>query len=213
MPSKPASFSDALNLLDSEIQREGDTRLYVINEVTSFFAFAPQGKQYQCDEAMALLFSEAQFAKLWEIGPRKFVLKKVVNLLRLAEKTTKIRSTSNGIDGTYANVEHHALAVEPIIAILISHFVTLQPEIKKWVQGHNIHVIHSMDDRKLSFRPFSDDTGIVGVQVALRMSRSSETRLQFIESEIEAIQFGSWLAMFLDFQANFYGQKRTSGHE
>lgn len=87
-----------------------------------------------------------------------------------------LRSNSQGISGTYANIQHHAKVFQELVPYLEAN-IKLLPY-KLWKQGNNVHLLITEDDRTLVFRPVKNEEGIYcGISVAARFSRSTEMRL------------------------------------
>jgi hypothetical protein len=81
-----------------------------------------------------------------------------------------LRKDGKGIQGSYDNADHHAQQLLPYIEAL----EPLVPSFgfKLWLQGHNVHVFTTYDDRKFDIVPYANETGYVGIQFRLRLSRS-----------------------------------------
>ncbi len=107
-----------------------------------------------------------------------------------------LRSNSKGLDGTYANIDHHAKKAKPVVDLLVKQFELLQHNIKRWRQGHNTHVIEAHDGRSLVFTPYSNETGIVGVQVGIYVSRTTRVKLFHLTNRGEALTFINFLYSF-----------------
>lgn len=120
-----------------------------------------------------------------------------------------IRKGSKGIEGTYANIEHHATGVMSIVKILESAVETYHEYIDEWIQGHNIHILKTVDGRKFAFRPYMCATSksVNGVEVKLHLSRRQEIRIGLIQSIEEAYLFSTWISCMLDASQNIYGKK------
>lgn len=128
----------------------------------------------------------------------------------------KLRTSSQGITGTYANAHHHATACLPLIDQITSIIQGLGEDYHfTWQQGNNVHVIHrtnskqEMDGARLTFRPFVSAGGNWGIDVLAKFSRSDEMRLFAVTQLIECFFLGTFLAEFLDagINENAYGSK------
>lgn len=88
----------------------------------------------------------------------------------------KLRSTSRGIDGTYANANHHAKAIIPFITVLEAAVQNMM--FKLWIQGHNVHQFVTEDGRKFELVPIvKQGESYVGLQLRLYKSRSQRLPL------------------------------------
>lgn len=85
-----------------------------------------------------------------------------------------IRKGSVGIEGTYANADHHAKMLLPLIDYLVDKIDSWG--FAKWRQGHNMHVLVTHDGRKFTLRPVHND-GYFGVKVSAFHSRGREVPL------------------------------------
>ena len=122
-------------------------------------------------------------------------------------KKKLMRKGSKGIDGTYANIDHHAKGVFEIVTILENAIESYKGEIDEWIQGHNIHIIKTHDGREFAFRPFrsSQNSGIDGVEVLMHLSRKNEVRICVITEVAEAHLFATSLCTMLASGKNTYG--------
>jgi hypothetical protein len=87
-----------------------------------------------------------------------------------------IRKTSKGIIGTYANAEHHAKELVPMIHFFETQLMRYKKSgasrIDVWKQGHNVHEIGMQDGRKFVFRPiWKKGQGYVGISFGLKITR------------------------------------------
>lgn len=97
-------------------------------------------------------------------------------------KIQPMRRTASGIQGTYANANHHAKVLIPLVNTLVRKIQTTGTD--TWIQGHNIHVLVSKDGRRLVLRPLArKDKGYIGITVGLKLSRSHEVHLASIYAE------------------------------
>lgn len=120
-----------------------------------------------------------------------------------------IRKGSRGIEGTYENIDHHANDVMDIVKVLESTVEAYRDSIDEWIQGHNIHILKTMDGRKFAFRPYMCEGSetVNGVEVRLHLSRRQEVRIGIIRSIQEAYLFSVWIGCMLDSSQNIYGVK------
>lgn len=92
-----------------------------------------------------------------------------------------LRKGSKGLKGTYANIDHHAKKLRPLVEDLVAHLTDkkspLRPKFARWLQGANVHVFEADDGRKFVLRPVRDDGVYEGVQLSARFSRSNEQPL------------------------------------
>lgn len=95
-------------------------------------------------------------------------------------KVSLIRKDSKGIAGTYANAEHHALLVLPMVKKLEALVYTFG--FKEWKQGHNVHLFIAEDGRKFDMIPYFHNNEYTGLQLRLRESRSKATPLITVTS-------------------------------
>ncbi len=108
--------------------------------------------------------------------PRRIFLFKGITMTKIVTKIVLIRSNSKGLAGTIANAQCHAQPLLPLVNFLASQIAQLGFD--RWVQGHNIHVLETVDGRKFVLRPVArKDEGYCGIQVYLRHSRSKNVPL------------------------------------
>lgn len=101
-------------------------------------------------------------------------------------KITKIRSTSQGIQGSYANARCHAQPVIPMIEYFEKIIPTFQNFIE-WKQGHNVHLLVRKDGLALEFRPFLNNK-VWGIEILVRISRGNRVPLvQFTDMSQKGI--------------------------
>lgn len=125
-----------------------------------------------------------------------------------------LRRGSKGLEGTYQNIEHHAIGAFPVVKVLVEIIKANQFLIEKWTQGHNTHLITSKDNRTLVFTPFKDgDDSYSGVEVRLYVSRTKRVRLFVIDSVQKAYEFDKFLRDFLEIKRNFYGLRKGDSEE
>jgi hypothetical protein len=128
-----------------------------------------------------------------------------------------LRRGSKGLEGTYQNIEHHAIGAFPVVKVLVEIIKANQFLIEKWTQGHNTHLITSKDNRTLVFTPFKDDLNphnpYSGVEVRLYVSRTQRVRLFVIDSVQKAYEFDKFLRDFLEIKRNFYGLRKGDSEE
>ena len=127
-----------------------------------------------------------------------------------------IRKGSRGIEGTYANAEHHARDVLPLIRILhtaVVNYGTLRM-IEIWEQGHNVHIITRDDGLRLYFRPHRRKhvDGVSGIEVGIKHSRSVEIPLVIIEIAEQAYAFAAFLGSMLSHHKNYYGVSENNNN-
>lgn len=94
-----------------------------------------------------------------------------------------LRRDSRGIQGTYANAEHHAQKCIPLISSLERRIK--ECGFKTHVQGHNVHLFETTDGRKFDMIPYHDGEEYVGIEIRLRKSRSNAERLTTITKVTE----------------------------
>lgn len=93
----------------------------------------------------------------------------------------KLRKTSSGIQGTFANADHHAKRLLPLVKQLGA--AAKDWGFAEWKQGHNVHIFTSDDGRSFVMRPWRDETNeYAGIQVFARISRSTEIPLFVINA-------------------------------
>lgn len=122
-------------------------------------------------------------------------------------ETVLLRSNSSGLKGTYKNIDHHAKKARPVVEILVKQFELMQLYIKKWKQGHNVHVIESLDGRSLVFTPYANESETIGVQVSIYVSRFNRIKLFHLTNRGEALTFINFLHSFLVSEENHYGKR------
>ena len=54
-----------------------------------------------------------------------------------------LRSDGQGIAGTYANIDHHAQPLKPLVKALEKEAKRNWKSFKTWRQGHNIHIFET----------------------------------------------------------------------
>lgn len=86
-----------------------------------------------------------------------------------------LRKGGHGIQGTYANCDHHARQIRPLIEVL-EHAVPVMG-FKHWEQGHNVHVLHTHDGRKYDLVPLVINDQYSGIRLRVRQSRSEKIDL------------------------------------
>lgn len=89
-----------------------------------------------------------------------------------------IRKDSQGLKGTYANIDHHAQKVKLLVQALEPYGKHLG--FKIWNQGHNVHEFTTHDNTSYTLRPVYDNEegrDYIGLRLSLRVSRSVEYRL------------------------------------
>lgn len=91
-------------------------------------------------------------------------------------KVTPLRQGSRGIVGTYENANHHAKSLLDLIQFLEKKIP--KSNFSFWRQGHNVHILETMDGRKFVLRPFSQKgIGYLGITLSAKFSRSDEMHL------------------------------------
>lgn len=78
------------------------------------------------------------------------------------------RADSQGIKGTYANIDHHAAELRGLVEYLEARATRLG--FRRWRQAHNVHMFVTPDDRTVILRPFRDD-GYAGIYAAIKLGR------------------------------------------
>ena len=86
-----------------------------------------------------------------------------------------LRKDGHGITGTYANIEHHAQNVKPLVDALKPYGESWA--FKEWKQGHNIHEFVTEDGRRFTLRAFRINGEYQGLRLSIRLSRSQEIPL------------------------------------
>ena len=90
----------------------------------------------------------------------------------MVTKISLLRKTSLGIQGTFANANHHAQTLLPMIEALRPQILSMG--FTDWRQGHNVHEFVTADARRFTLRPFTRDGSYVGLRLSFRLSRSKE---------------------------------------
>jgi hypothetical protein len=123
-----------------------------------------------------------------------------------------LRKGSRGIQGSYANANHHAKACVPIIKQMESILTALGDKFDfVWSQGHNVHLVHRVDGATLTFRPCVTESGLWGIDVLTKFSRSQEMRLFTMLDIADCFDCAKFLANFLLCGKNVYGTINQNG--
>jgi len=93
---------------------------------------------------------------------------------RTGIKVEVLRKGGKGIEGTYANIDHHALEMAPFVNAIAPKILTM--DLARWRQGHNIHVFETHDGRTFDMVPLRKN-GYIGVRLRLHVSRSHKVTL------------------------------------
>lgn len=127
----------------------------------------------------------------------------------------RLRTSSQGISGTYANANHHAKDCLPLIK-QIEFTLTQLGDFYDfvWEQGNNVHVIHRKDGARITFRPYVSPDQDWGIDVLAKFSRSDEMSLFAITDITEAQSACNFLTEFLDrgVEVNTYGSKEHNNN-
>jgi len=102
----------------------------------------------------------------------------------MATEIKLLRSDSRGIEGTLANIEHHAMGIKELVLYLIPRLADLG--FKTWRQGNNIHEFVTSDGRRFTLRGYKRDGEYRGIRLSIRISRSNEHKLLDVENLISA---------------------------
>ncbi len=113
-----------------------------------------------------------------------------------------LRAGGLGIDGTYRNANHHAEKVLPFLDM----FKAAIPDLgfADWFQGHNVHELVTLDNRKFTLRAYTRQNEYKGIRLSLRLSRSHEIRLMDAET---AKQIADMISMLNDLARPARGDK------
>ena len=114
-----------------------------------------------------------------------------------------LRSNSRGIEGTYDNANCHAKTLLPLLDFL-RNCLEEQTGYQEWVQGNNIHLLKTKDGRTFVFRPVHEPGGYVGISFSLRVSRSVEIPLVFLncqESSPKGLRWDAFAELLLHLPA------------
>ena len=91
-------------------------------------------------------------------------------------RVEKLRSTSSGLKGTLANIDHHAQKLKPLVCYLAARIPSMPYGV--WRQGNNVHVLRTRDEREFVIRPLClGEQGYVALRLFARWSRSQEMAL------------------------------------
>jgi hypothetical protein len=116
-----------------------------------------------------------------------------------------LRKGSSGLSGSFENANHHAKPCVPLIHAALAVIEQLSPNIEKWGQGKNVHVIHAKDGRKVVFRPYrSKDSW--GIELRIQVSRAVEVPIMTFDRLSKVKRLHYILRDFLRVKENFYGQ-------
>lgn len=77
---------------------------------------------------------------------------------------------SEGLLGTYTNLEHHAANIKPLVESLLPMVDSLR--VREWRQFNNVHYLCTHDGRYFYFRPIRIAGKYVGLEFGQRIDKS-----------------------------------------
>lgn len=98
-----------------------------------------------------------------------------------------LRKGGLGIRGTYANIDHHAHGMDDYVNVLAPAILKLN--IKRWRQGHNVHVFETKDGRIFDMVPLVMMDEYSGIRLNLRVSRGTKVRIADLIDPDDAQEF------------------------
>jgi hypothetical protein len=97
-----------------------------------------------------------------------------------------LRKGSQGIQGTFANIRHHARSLESLVERIVTLVDLNKKELKfaRWRQGNNVHLFETQDGRTFVFRHLRlTGKGYCGLTLALRVAYGQEVHLMTIYTD------------------------------
>lgn len=86
-------------------------------------------------------------------------------------KAEVLRKGGLGIQGTYNNIAHHANGMEEYVDRIAAVIPSMG--LKRWRQGHNVHVFETRDDRIFEMIPVKCAGDYCGVRLNMRLGRGN----------------------------------------
>jgi hypothetical protein len=125
---------------------------------------------------------------------------------RTITNISAIRRGNLGLEGTLRNANCHAKPAIPLVELMAKIIPDLG--FKEWWQGHNIHVLETMDGRQFAFRPLvyevSKGEFSWGLRMFLKYSRTTEVPLMDIKSTEDVMKACTFLGQTTDLSLNRY---------
>lgn len=98
-----------------------------------------------------------------------------------------LRKGGLGIQGTYDNVDHHAKPMVEYVDRIAEQVLTMG--LKRWRQGHNVHVFETLDDRIFEMVPVLMVGEYCGVRLNLRVSRGVRVMITQVTDQDDIPEF------------------------
>lgn len=128
-------------------------------------------------------------------------------------KVRLLRKGSQGIKGTYANIDHHAQSLKPLVQFLESEIKYCG--FKEWAQGHNVHLFVTHDERRFTMRGVKGEAGegYIGITLYCRQSRQNEIPLATLYCDTPSTSAKHRFASMLGFLAEIPPHNHPKGDE
>lgn len=102
--------------------------------------------------------------------------------------TEVLRKGGLGIQGTYNNIAHHAQGMDEYVDPIAEQIRTMG--LKKWRQGHNVHVFETKDGRIFEMvGVLIDDNEYCGIRLNLRLNRSDRVYITQVTDQNDIPEF------------------------